>query len=196
MKTTAIWAGLLIAVSAPLLIAAYSPLLQWRDPIYIAAGFAGIVGLCLLLIQPILATGTLPGLSPRRARTFHRITGAALVLCIIAHVAGLWITSPPDVIDALTFTSPTPFAAFGVVAMWAAFASALLAILRPRLRLRVWRIAHTGLALVIVGGTVVHALLIEGAMGTLSKIALCALVACALGMALKRQRVWTLLKAR
>jgi len=36
-------------------------------------------------------------------------------------------------IDALLFTSPTPFSPFGVIAMWAIFAVALLAALRRRL---------------------------------------------------------------
>jgi len=44
------------------------------------------------------------------------------------------------------------------------------------LRPRTWRIAHISLAIVIVAGTVVHAILIEGAMETVSKAALCALV--------------------
>ena len=47
-------------------------------------------------------------------------------------------------IDALIFTSPTPFSPFGVIAMWAIFAVALLAAFRRRLGLRprTWRIAH------------------------------------------------------
>jgi predicted ferric reductase len=60
--------------------------------------------------------------------------------------------------------------------MWAIFAVALLAALRRRLRPRTWRIAHMLLAVVIVVGSVVHGLLIEGAMETVSKAALCALV--------------------
>jgi predicted ferric reductase len=62
--------------------------------------------------------------------------------------------------------------------MWAIFAVALLVALRRRLglRLRTWRIAHVLLAIVIVAGTVVHGLLIEGAMETVTKAALCALV--------------------
>lgn len=63
-------------------------------------------------------------------------------------------TSPPDMIDALTFTSPTPFSPFGVIARWAIFAVALLAALRRRLRLRpqTWRIAHMSFAVVIIIG--------------------------------------------
>jgi predicted ferric reductase len=66
--------------------------------------------------------------------------------------------------------------------MWAIFAVAVLAALRRRLGLRTWRIAHMSLAVVIVVGTVVHGVLIEGTMETMSKVALCALV---LGAAIK-----------
>jgi predicted ferric reductase len=79
-------------------------------------------------------------------------------------------------IDALTFTSPTPFSPFGVIAMWAIFAVALLAAFRRRLGLRTWRIVHMSLAVVIVAGSVVHAMFVEGTMETMSKAALCALV--------------------
>ena len=70
--------------------------------------------------------------------------------------------------------------------MWAVFAAALLAALRWRLRIRppVWRRAHKSLAVVIVLGSVVHAMLIEGTMGTLSKAVLCALVLAATTKAL------------
>jgi DMSO/TMAO reductase YedYZ heme-binding membrane subunit len=75
--------------------------------------------------------------------------------------------------------------------MWMIFAVALLASLRRRLGLgpRAWRIVHLSLAVVIVAGGVVHAMLVEGTMETLSKAALCALV---LGAAIKvmADRVW------
>src|SRR5207342_473067 len=81
---------------------------------------------------------------------------AALVVAVVIHVGGLWITSPPDMIDALTFTSSTPFSPFGVIAMWAIFAVAIIAALRRRLGLRprTWRIAHMFLAVVMVVGSV------------------------------------------
>jgi len=63
-----------------------------------------------------------------------------------------------------------------VIAMWAIFAVALLAALRRRLGPRTWRIAHMFLAVVIVAGSVVHGILVEGPMETVSKAALCALV--------------------
>ncbi len=177
-RAALIWAALLTAIAVPLAAAAASPLLAWREPIYIAAGFAGIVALALMLVQPLLAAGYLPGLAALRGRRVHRAVGAALVTALVLHVAGLWITSPPDVIDVLLFRSPTPFSVWGVIAMWTVFATALLATFRRRLRLspRTWRIGHTSLAVVIVVGTVVHAMLIEGAMETVSKAALCALV--------------------
>ena len=77
-------------------------------------------------------------------------------MAVVIHVGGLWFTSPPDMIDALLFRSPTPFSPFGVIAMWAIFAVALLAAFRRRLRPRTWRIAHMLLAIVIVAGSVVH----------------------------------------
>jgi len=175
-RTALIWAVLAAALGVPIALAATSPYLQWRDAIYIAACFAGIVALGLLLIQPLLIAGLLPGLSAFRARRVHHWIGGALVVAIIVHVAGLWITSPPDMLDALLFRSPTLFSPFGVAAMWAIFATAALALFRRRLGLRTWRITHLSLGLVIVGGSVVHGMLIEGTMETMSKAALCALV--------------------
>ncbi|MDO8399784.1 MAG: ferric reductase-like transmembrane domain-containing protein [Bradyrhizobium sp.] len=162
----------------PIAAAALSPLLAWRDAVYILAGFAGIIALGLVLVQPLLIGGYLPGLSAYRGRRAHHWIGGALVVAVVLHVGGLWFTSPPDMIDALTFSSPTPFSPFGVIAMWAIFAVAIIAALRRRLglRARTWRIVHMPLAIVIVAGSVVHAILIEGTMETVSKAALCALV--------------------
>jgi predicted ferric reductase len=187
-----IWAALAAVICVPLAAAAASPLLEWRGPVYILGGFAGIIALGILLVQPLLIGGYLPGPSPYRRRRAHLWIGGVLVVAVVVHVAGLWITSPPDMIDALLFTSPTPFSAFGVIAMWAIFAVALLAALRRRLGLRprTWRIAHTLLAVVIVVGSVVHALLIEGAMETVSKAALCALVLAAAIKVIADLRVW------
>jgi MYXO-CTERM domain-containing protein len=185
-----IWVVLAAAVCVPIAAAAASPLLAWRGPVYILAGFAGIIGLGLMLFQPVLMGGYLPGLSARIGRRAHRWIGGALVVVVVIHVAGLWITSPPDMIDALLFSSPTPFSPFGVIAMWAIFAVALLAALRRRLRPRTWRIAHTLLAIVIVVGSVAHGILIEGTMETVSKVALCALVLAATIKVIAELRVW------
>jgi len=175
-RVVLIWAVLAAAIGVPIAASMASPLLAWRGPVYIFAGLAGIIALGLVLVQPLLVGGYLPGLSGYRGRRAHHWIGGALVVAVVVHVAGLWITSPPDMIDALTFTSPTPFSPFGVIAMWAIFAVALLAAFRRRLGLRTWRIAHMSLAVFIVAGSVVHGMLIEGTMETMSKAALCTLV--------------------
>lgn len=198
IRAFVIWAGLAAAIVVPVAVAATSPLLAWRDPVYIMSGFAGIVAMALVLVQPLLAGGYLPGLRARLGRNVHRWTGVALVIAVVAHVAGLWLTSAPDVVDALLFASPTPFSAWGVVAMWATFAAAALAALRARIRIapKIWRIGHSALAVVIVVGSVVHALLIEGTMGPVSKAAICALVLAATAKVLMDLRAWALLTRR
>lgn len=190
MRSIAVWAGLVATLAVPLVAAAMSPLLAWRQPVYIVASFAGILALALLVCQPLLAHGYLPGLPGSRGRRIHRWLGGVVVVAVMAHVIGLWITSPPDVLDALLFRSPTPFSLWGVVAMWAVFATATLAILRRRLRLRskTWRLTHVSLAVIIVSCTALHALLIEGAMETVSKAVLCAAAAAATAALVMRTR--------
>ncbi|MET1414560.1 ferric reductase-like transmembrane domain-containing protein [Roseibium sp. HPY-6] len=193
LRAILIWSALAAVILVPLAAAAASPLLQWRQPVYIAAGFAGIAAMALLLVQPLLVGGYLPGLASLRGRKVHRRVGVALVAAVVIHVGGLWITSPPDVIDALLFRSPTPFSLWGVIAMWAVFAAALIAFLRRRLRLRprTWRQAHTLLALVIVSGSIAHALLIEGTMETATKVGLCVLVIVAFLKVVTDLKVWS-----
>lgn len=190
-RPTLIWAALLAAIIVPIALAGTSDFLEYRGPIYIVAGFAGIVALGLVLVQPLLVGGYLPGLEGYGGRRAHYWIGSAIVVLILIHVAGLWITSPPDMIDALTFTSPTPFSPFGVIAMWAIFATALLAALRGKLGLppRRWRMIHMCLAAVIVVGSVVHGFLIEGTMETMSKAVLCVLVVAAAAKVIA-DRVW------
>jgi len=176
------WAALALAIGIPLAAAARSPLLQWRDPIYILAGFAGVLGLALILVQPLLILGALPGLPARRA---HRWVGATLVALVLIHVGGLWITSPPDVVDVLLFRSPTPFSNWAMLALAAVLAAALLAATRRRLAPRFWRIGHRIAGAAIGIGTVIHAWLITGTMQPLSKALLSLLVLAAVAMALR-----------
>ena len=61
IRTGAIWATLIAALAVPLIAAAGSPYLAWRDPAYILAGFAGVLSLGLLLLQPLLAGRYLAG---------------------------------------------------------------------------------------------------------------------------------------
>lgn len=183
-RSALIWAALAAVLIVPLAVAATSPQLAWRSPVYIVAGFAGVVGLACLLLQPLLVGGYLPIEGKIRARRAHKAVGSVLALAVLIHVVGLWITSPPDVIDALLFRSPTPFSAWGVTAMWAVFLSVLLVILRKRHRIRpvLWRNLHVLLGGVTVVGTIVHAVLIEGSMGTISKWLLCVAVLAATAM--------------
>ncbi len=186
-----IWGGVTLTIALPLIAAAQSPLLAWRDPIYIAASFAGIIGLLMLLIQPMLITGTLLGVLGKKAHTW---VGAGLVLAVVGHVAGLWITSPPDVIDVLLFRSPAPFSVWGALAMWAVFAAALLAIFRKRIGLRIWRVGHSSATVIVLVGTVVHAWLIDGTIGTALKTLVCLLLLAAYVAAIWRRKVWRIFR--
>lgn len=186
----ALWGALLCAFSLPIALAATSPLLQWRDPIYIMAGLSGIIALALMLAQPLFATGRLLPNHLRIGRQVHRWLGLFLLIAVIAHVVGLWLTSPPDVVDALLLRSPTPFSIWGVLAMWALFLAAASVLFRKRLGLRLWRRGHTSLTCLAVLGTGVHILLIEGTMDPVSKVLL---PLCALLLVLKAiwgLRIW------
>ena len=198
MRRTTIWLALTCALALPVLLAATSPLLAWRQPVYIAAGFAGIVALALMALQPLLAAGWLPGLERAAGRRVHRWVGATLVLLIVVHVGALWITSPPDVIDALLLVSPTPFSDWGVMAMWAIFGAATLALLRRPLGLRptTWRLGHTTLVVVAVAGSILHAMLVDGTMEIISKTLLCLLVLLGTAAAVAKLRAWTMIRRR
>lgn len=189
-----IWSIFAVVIATPISAAAMSPLLAWRQPVYIAAGFAGVIAMTLLFVQPLLAGGYLPGLPARRGRRVHRWTGGALIAAVVVHVAGLWITSPPDMVDALLFSSPTPFSAWGVIAMWAVFGAALLAGFRGRFRqrLRTWRRGHTALISITVIGSVAHAMLIEGTMETVSKSVLCAFTFVVTAKTVADLRAWAI----
>jgi MFS family permease len=71
VRATLIWVALAAAVCVPIAAAAASPLLAWRGPVYILAGFAGIAALGAMLFQPLLIGGYLPGLSGRIGRRVH-----------------------------------------------------------------------------------------------------------------------------
>lgn len=191
LRDALIWATLALAIAVPLFAAAQSPLLQWRDTVYIIAGFSGIVGLALLLVQAVLISGIL---SSGTAHRIHIWTGAGLIGAVIVHVVALWITSPPDVIDVLLFRSPTPFSVWGAIAMWAVFVGGFLAALRKRISLRIWRLGHSFAVLLMIIGTVVHTWLIQGTMEDLTKAVLCLMVLFVGAWALRKRRVWRLLR--
>ena len=170
-----VWGCLVLIGTVAIVASVMSPLWAWRQPVYIIASIAGVFALVLLLFQPLLMLRKMPGLRISQGRKFHRWVGISLVSCIVIHVLGLWITSPPDVIDALLFRSPTQFTPWGVVAMWAVFLSAGVVAVRRRLtsNLITWQRLHRSLGFIIVLGSVVHAFLIEGTMETWSKALLC-----------------------
>lgn len=172
-----VWGCLVLIAAAAIVASAMSPLLAWRQPIYIIAGFAGILALTILLFQPLLMVRQMPGLKITQRRNIHLWLGVGLILAVVIHILGLWITSPPDVVDALLFNSPTPFSVWGVVAMWALLLSTCVVVLRRRFwsgfSVRAWQRLHRGLGLVIVVCTVVHTVLIDGAMEPFTKSLLC-----------------------
>lgn len=176
-----IWVVLSLAVGGPLALAAQSELLQWRDPVYIGASFAGIAAMGLFAVQPLLPG--MRGLAPRR---LHRVMGPLIGLLVLAHVGSLWLTSPPDVIDALLFASPTPFSVYGVVAMWAVLITAILAVYRKHLGPRRWRRTHAVLVVIIIGGTIPHVLLIDGTLALWSKTVLSGFIALSVAFSLYR----------
>lgn len=169
------WGGAAAVMAAPVAIAAFSPYLASRDLAYIVGGFAGIVGLSLLFLQPLLPAGYLPGLQGPAGRRWHRWLGTAAVLAVALHVGGLYLASPQDTMDALLLVSPTPFSVYGVTAMWGLAATAVLVLLRRQLSLRyaLWRLVHNVVGAIVVVATIVHALQIDGAMEPVSKWMLC-----------------------
>ena len=187
------WVAVLAALAVPVLLAAQSPYLAWRQPVYIVAGFAGIVAFAGMVVQPMLAARLLPVASVRRAQTLHRWTGVAVLGAVVLHVVALWITSPPDVVDALLLRSPTPFSAWGVLATWAVGLAAGIALSGRRL-IRGWRRRrqwHASLSALAVGATVLHVVLIDGTMEPVSKVLLCLAALAVLGWAMVRLRLWS-----
>lgn len=187
----AIWGLVALIMGVPVVVAGLSPYLAYRNAAYILGGFAGIIALSMLFLQPLLAAGYMPGLRGPRGRRVHARLGAVLVLCVVLHVGGLFVTSPPDTLDALLLVSPTPFSVYGVTALWGIVITALLVGFRRRLRLapQLWRWLHNGLAFVVVVATVIHAVQIEGAMGNVSKALLCIAVLLATAASLLDLRV-------
>ncbi len=186
-----IWAGLAMVMAVPVLLAATSPYLAYRNLPYIVGGFAGIFCLSLFVIQPLLAAAYLPGPGRASERRWHRRVGAAIVVAVLVHVGGLYVASPSDALDALLLVAPTPFSVYGVLAMWGVVATAVLVALRRRVGLRyaTWYVVHNALALVVVVATVIHAVQIEGAMEIVSKWLLCLAALTATGATLLDLRV-------
>jgi len=176
-----LWGLSVCIVFVPFALAAASPLQAARESVYIAGALAGVLALSLLFVQPLLAAGFLPGISPSRERRWHRWLGGALLLTVALHVIGLYLASPDDMLDALLLVAPTPFSLYGVIALWAVVLIALSAILRSRARahLAMWNRIHSLLAVIVVGSSLVHVWMIDGSMNSLSKTVTCISIALA-----------------
>ena len=179
--------GMLLCV--PVVLAMFSPYLAFRPAIYIIAGFAGILTLPLLAIQPILPT-RMVDLNPIRARRLHRIIGPVLILLTLVHIGALYLTSPTDAVDALLLRAPTLFSVFGVIALWALFITASLAMFRKSLPKRLWNSLHLLFNVALSLSIVVHALQIEGAMEPVSKWIICSAILATLCASM----IWTVRK--
>lgn len=157
------------------IVAALNPLQESRSIEYVIGGLSGVVALALLLLQPLLAIAFLPHGSVIQQRRWHRWIGTAIVITVALHISGLYLASPQDMIDAMLLVAPTPFSVYGVVGLWTLVLTATLVAFRKRLRLNIstWNIIHNSLAVIVVITSVVHALMIEGAMGYVSKLILC-----------------------
>src|SRR4051794_41969917 len=131
VRVALIWAALVAAIGVPIALAMTSDLIAWRGTVYILAGFAGIFALGLLLVQPLLIAGYLPGLSAYRARRAHHWTGGVLVTAVGVPLGGVWVAKPPGMLGAPALTPPTPVFPLRVVALWGGLRVGPLAAVPP-----------------------------------------------------------------
>lgn len=174
-RRIAAWLVIAAIAAVPVVAASLSPLQRGREFLWVTGGMAGVVALSLLFVQPLL-TAAAPRLLPAPdGLRWHRFGGGAIVVTVALHVGALYAYSPDDVTDALLLVAPTPFSLYGVISLWCLVLTAVLAVTRRRLRMatRPWRIVHSMLGVAIVAAGAIHAVQIEGAMETYSKLAIC-----------------------
>ncbi|PIB25230.1 hypothetical protein BFP76_01120 [Amylibacter kogurei] len=90
-----LWFAFLVAILVPIAASLTSPLLAWREPVYVVGGFFGVMSLALLLAQPMLAAKYLPGVSYQVSKRIHRWVGCALIISVMIHVVALWFVLAP-----------------------------------------------------------------------------------------------------
>lgn len=175
LRRLAGWIAVTAIAVAPVVAAAASPLQKGREALWIIGGMAGVVGLSLLFVQPLLMAASPPLLALRAGVDWHRRGGIAIVVAVALHIGALYAYSPDDITDALLLVAPTPFSLYGVISLWCLVLTVALAASRRALRFghRPWRILHSVLAVAVVGAGAVHAILIDGAMEPYSKLAIC-----------------------
>lgn len=185
------WALIIFLVGVPVLVAVFSPLLDSREAIYRVGGLAGVAALALLLIQPLLAIGYFKTISRIRQRRMHLWTGALLVLAVFMHIYALYLTSPDDMMDALFLRSATPFSIYGFIGMMGIVLITILVTLRKKINIpfKWWKVLHATVGVLVVLASVVHALWIQGTMGTVSKWMLCGTILIATGFAVFKLEV-------
>jgi len=171
----AAWLSVIVIAAVPVIAAAVSPLQSGREALWVVGGMAGVVALSLLFVQPLLMATAPTLLSTRDGIFWHRWSGILIVALVALHIGALYAYSPDDVTDALLLVAPTPFSLYGVISLWCVVLTLGLVVGRRMLRLdhRHWRILHSVLAVAIVAAGAVHAVLIEGAMEEMSKLAIC-----------------------
>lgn len=143
--------------------AALSPLQAGRDLTWIAGGLTGVLALGLLVPQGLLATGWIT--TGPRQRRWHRRTAYLLILAVLAHVGGLYLYSPDDILDALLLHMPL-YSKLGVASLAALVLVAALAAARRAFRRHPsgWRIAHGTLAALVAATAIGHTVLAWGAL--------------------------------
>jgi predicted ferric reductase len=163
---------------------------------------AGVVALSLLILQVLLPTPWLGRLFAGRDLSVHRLLGLAVAAVVLAHVVGLYLSSPDDIRDALVLAAPT-YSRLGVLAAWCVVLSVALALARRRLGLTYsdWQILHAALAVAIVGNAVAHTVMIRGTLDGPVELLLCAAAVVAVSAAFvhrlvirprRRSRKWLL----
>jgi predicted ferric reductase len=155
-------------------VALRSPLQVGRDGAWVLGALAGVVALGLVAVQVLLPTPWLDDLLGGHQLRWHRLLGLTVVAVVVAHVAGLYASSPDDVRDALVLAAPT-YSRLGVLSAWCVGLSVALALARRRLGLTYsdWQILHSALAVAIVGTAVGHTVMIRGALDGPAELLAC-----------------------
>src|SRR5918995_5950512 len=89
------WGSVAAVMIVPVAVAAFSPYLASRNMPYIVGGFAGIVGLSLFFLQPLLPAGYLAGSEGPAGRRWHRWLGVAIVVAVALPLGALHLRRPP-----------------------------------------------------------------------------------------------------
>ena len=153
-------AALLVAAAAvpPAVLGLSSDHFQ-GDALLAASTTCAALAVGALAVQPLFAA------RGGRGVRAHRVTGTAIVVLVLAHVALLFVLSPDDALFAMSPDGPTR-ARMALIATCALLAAAVLGALGPSLPLSrtTWRVLHAYLAVLVLVLGVGHAVLTDGAL--------------------------------